>query len=249
MITSPLPIKPSLHNVAVQEGVLTDLSKIKFPTCKTLKENYLAMFLYLRNTGIECHFNYREMNYSQKAELIMAYLETPIDYSIPELTDTWVRILFQSCGASPVNICGIMNDLEAITFMAEKNDYINKLKDFLFSLPLFCIKRLKDNVSFDDVETTADTLNLVNLCHVITHPALNDLYQFVPEGFSPKFYESVFTEENEKLFQLIIPSFYSTVLYGLSQSSPDEFLEFLNGVVTVDEYETIGAETNASEEG
>lgn len=213
---------------AYENGYTADLSKIKFPTCKTIDDNMNALFVYLRNTGFKVTYDFREMNYAQKEALLKAYLSTNIDFEIKELTETWLNIFYASCGCINDGIESILNELELITFCSVNADLINTYITFLASLPLFMIIRTKLDIEMD-YESTDEELNLVNFYYIIKHPMSSDIT--LHSGVTPKNFTKYFTTDNDTLFSVVAEnSGLSVILYGMLSSSEDEFLEFLKGV-------------------
>lgn len=226
MLRTGLPYKESDIATAYEEGAIIDLSKVNFPTCKTLQENMHAMFVYLRNTGYNVQFDFIEMTYEQKVALLKEYLDTKIDYNIPELNTTWLSILYACLGIRINGMVSILNDLELITMQSAEFEYIKKIWQFLLSCPLFLIKRL--DVQYESTaEKTEEVPNLVNMYYILADKHADDLINRGAGDIPPLDYVNVFTVENTRLFEALQHCSFATFVYGIAASKDDEFKEFV----------------------
>lgn len=238
-IRTGVPYNPDDMAEIYENGAIVDLSKVNFPTCKSLEENMHALFVYLRNTGYKVTFDYSEMTYEQKVALLKEYLDTKIDYEIPELTSTWLAVLYACLEERIKGMESILNDLELVTMQAAEFKYVENIWKFLVSLPLFLIKRL-DLETFDSTaEKTDEDFNLVNFYYILQRPEVDDLINRGAGEIPPRDYEKLFTVENTRLFESLSNCSFTTFLQGLVNSDENEFQEFVKAVYTgeVDETE------------
>lgn len=230
MIRTGVPYKPEEMEEIYLNGAIVDLSKVNFPTCKTLKENMHALFVYLRNTGYNVDFDFREMTYEQKVALLKEYLDTKIDYNIPILNTTWLSILYACLGEKISSLDSILNELGLITIQAAEFKYVEKIWQFLVSLPLFLIKRLDLDTFESTAEKTSEDFNLVNFFYILEHAEIDDLINKGAGDIPPKDYENIFTVENTRLFEALKDCSFSTFIHGLTNSSDEEFHEFVKNL-------------------
>ena len=238
-IRTGVPYKPDEMAEIYENGAVVDLSKVNFPTCKSLEENMHALFVYLRNTGYKVTFDYTEMSYEQKVALLKEYLDTKIDYEIPELNTTWLSVLYACLGERIQGMVSILNDLELVTMQAAEFPYIEKIWKFIVSLPLYLIKRL-DLETFDSTaEKTDEDFNLVNFYYVLQQPEIDDLINKGAGDIPPRDYEKIFTVENTKLFECLNGCSFATFIQGMVNSEDEEFQEFVKNLYSneVDEAE------------
>ena len=229
-IRTGVPYNPEDMATIYEEGAVVDLSKINFPTCGTLKENMHALFVYLRNTGYKVSFDYREMTYEQKVALLKEYLDTNIDYEIPELNRTWLSVLYACLGERIVGMESILNDLELVTMQSAEFHYIEKIWQFLVSLPLYLIKRLNIDNFESTAEKTDEEFNLVNFYHVLKEPEIDDLINKGAGGMPPRDYVKLFTIENTRLFESLGNCSFATFIHGLVNSEEEEFRDFVTSL-------------------
>ena len=228
-IRTGVPYNPDMMAEIYENGAIVDLSKINFPTCGTLKENMHALFVYLRNTGYKVTFDYTEMTYEQKVALLKEYLDTKIDYEIPELNTTWLSVLYACLGERIKGMESILNDLELVTMQAAEFKYVENIWKFIVSLPLYLIKRL--DVEFDSkAEKTDEDFNLVNFYHVLEQPEIDDLINKGAGGIPPRDYEKIFTVDNTRLFESLNGCSFTTFIQGLVNSEDAEFQDFVKSL-------------------
>lgn len=226
MIKTGLPYKKEEISIAYKEGAIVDLSRVNFPTCKTLQENMKSLFIYLRNTGYDVQFDYTEMTYEQKVALLKEYLETRVDYNIPDLNTTWLSVLYACLGIRIKGMTSVLNDLELITMQAAEFEYIKKIWQFLVSLPLFLIKRL--DIEYEThTQKTEEVPNLVNMYYILEDSHIDDLINRGAGDMEPLDYVNLFTVENTRLFEALKDCSFMTFIYGLANSKDDEFKQFV----------------------
>lgn len=216
------------------EGVIVDMSEVKFPGCKTLEDNYKAALVYLRNTGFSTKFDFSKAEYQQKCAAIKTYLESPIAVNIPELNETIVAILFSTVDIKVEDSLNILNDLELVSFNAEYFDLILSMWKFVASLPLYAIKRLdpeKTGLSLaEDTLLTSEPaeFNCVNFLNVIKVPAFDKLFAFADE-LEPQMY-TVFTDDNEALLDAMQNLSFMVMLDAMCTQKPEDFVKVLEEI-------------------
>lgn len=228
MIRTGIPYGPEIMQQVYEEGAIVDLSRVRFPTCVTQQEQMHSLFVYLRNTGFNVQFDFTEMDYHQKVTLLKEYLDTNITYDIPELTSTWLCILYACLGERVKGMTSILNDLELVTMQADEFEYIKKIWTFIISLPLYLIKRLNVDGVYSTAEKTEEDFNLVNFYRILESPELDDLINKGAGGIPPKDYVKIFTVENTKLFESLKNCSFTTFMQGITSASDKEFQEFIN---------------------
>ena len=234
-IRSGLPYDDSIITEVYEKGATVDMSKISFPTIKTLDENMKAAITYLRNTGYKVKLDFSDMSFEQKVALMKAYLDTKVAYDIPELDNSWIKLLY-ACANFNLDIeNAILNDLELTCFMSTEKEYIMKLGYFIISLPVYLIKRLNTDIDMSGIEVCEDEVNVVNLLNIIKHPDFEPLME-MHSGLTLRDYPKVFTEENTELFEALSDTKFNIMLIGLVSEDPERFLNFLK-LITFGEYE------------
>ena len=232
MIWSGLPYSQEDIEKAYLEGAEIDMGKINFPNCKTLEENYETALVYLRNTGYNVVFHFENMNYEQNTALLKVYMNTKIKYDIPILDSTLLEILF-ACAQINKGLDSILNELELITFVAEQFEFCYNIWQMVASLPLFAISRLQcdgtEIVTMRGIEKCQDDFNTITLVNMIKIPEFDDLY-LLAEQIKPKFYEKVFTLENNELFEALTNLSFMIVLHGMMNEELDKYRSFLENI-------------------
>lgn len=233
MIWSGLPYSKEDIEKAFNEGAKVDMSKVNFPTCETLEENYQASFVYLRNTDYEVEFHFENMNYEQKVALIKTYYNTKIKYDIPILDSTLVAILFACAGYNKQLDC-ILNELELITFVADQFQFCSEIWTLVASLPLFAISRLEISdghplADLSNYEETDEAPNTITFINMMKTQGFDDLY-LLADQIKPKFYKNLFTVENTELFEAMLGLSFMPIIYGLVSEKPEDFKKFLESI-------------------
>ena len=222
VLKSGLPYSKDIIPDFYEHGGIVDLSNAKFPTCKTVEENTKAIFVYLRNTGYNVTFDFSKMDYAQKSALLIEYLNTKVEYDIPELNTTWLCILYACVGLKITDVDCILNDLELICFQSEQFDYVKGIWEFVLSLPLFPVSRLDADFLTQPCNQTDKEFNLVNFYGLIKHDLFEGLYDQAGQ-IEPVFYTKVFTDENNKLFDAITHLPFMAAFNLLATVSVPEF--------------------------
>lgn len=227
MATSGLPIADELMAEFYEKGGTIDMSNIKFPNIKDVEKTLRATFIYLRNTNYNnITYDFSRMDYSQKERLLNYYLDTDIEYTIDELTETWLCILYASVCKKPIEYRCILNELEMMTFHSANFDRIKDLWQFILSLPTFAISRLDADFIEIDMPRTDKEVNVVNLYSILKLEGINGLFEYAGE-IEPLFYEKLFTLDNNRLFESTIDMDFMKVLYGIVHTD----LRKLEGIV------------------
>lgn len=225
-IRSGLPYDEAVLSKVYDEGAVVNLAKVKFPTVKGVYDNMKAAITYLRNTDYDVTFDFSEMDYEQKSALLKAYLDTNVAYDIPELDNTWIKI-FYACAYIDLDIENeILNDLEIRCFISNEREYLIKWADFIISLPLYLILRLKVDLDISDLEVREEKVNVTNFLNILKRPEFEQV-MFMSGNVKPKNYINVFTLENNELFETLAATGFNVVLTGMVSENPEEFVEFL----------------------
>lgn len=232
-IRSGLPYSKENLHIVYEKGAVVDMADVKFPTCKTLEENYHAAITYLRNTNFEVTRDYKEMDYARKVALLSAYLNTKVKFGIPELDYTWLSILYACAGEKVESLLkkSILNELELITFTSDQFSLCKKVWDFVASLPLYAISRLDLKLDEDEkpFETTDEEFQTTNLMNIMKLPEFAGLYEF-SDQLEPKFYTKNFTMENTELFEALGTLPFMVALNGIVEAPVNEYKEFTDNI-------------------
>lgn len=233
MIWSGLPYSQEDIEKAYNEGADVDMSKVSFPNCKTLEENYSAALIYLRNTDYNVNLHFENMTYLQKSTLLKVYMNTKIKYDIPVLDSTLLAVMFACSDIKKKELDCILNDLELITFVAEQFQFCYDMWELVASLPLYAISRLEEGgkpvASMSEVPTTDKEPNTVTLINMMKLPEFDDLYTLADQ-IKPVFYTKLFTVENTELFEAMTNLSFMVVLHGLVTETPEKYKEFLQDI-------------------
>lgn len=216
------------------EGVIVDMSKVSFPGCKTLEDNYKAALVYLRNTGFDVTYDFSEATYQQKVAALKAYLESSVAVNIPDLNETVVAVLFSTVDIKVEDSLSVFNDLELLAFNTDHFETILEWWKFTASLPLYAIKRLdseKIGLSFEEdslLQSPKAEFNCVNFLNVIKVPAYDKLFAFTNE-LEPQMY-TVFTDDNEPLLEALKNLSFVVMLDAMCTQSPEDFIKILEEI-------------------
>lgn len=225
MIETGLPFDFEDMDKIANEGAVIDMSQTNYPIFNDEDVTRIT-FIYLRNTNFSnVILDFSKVDYLIKEKYLINYLYGDIEYSIRELSESLVKLLAKYKGMN-LNINSILTNEEENKFILNNEKLLNELDIFTYSLPLYSIYRLKTEdfkFDFSDIEKSSIKFNS-NICSLIEHPCWNLFYELQPT-FMPKFYENMFTDNNNKLFETIMKyTPFSILLYGMSNEK--EWKEF-----------------------
>ena len=215
MLKTRIPYNIELIEEIKENGAIVDLSSPDFPGIAPDKQLRTTL-VFLRNTGFEVRLDFSKCSYKEKRDYLILYLKEKIEIKNREFADSWYKILMEKSGFSCEEEC-ILSDEELVRFISEEADYIDHVINFIYSLPLYAMKRytLEDKAynmdSFD--ESAANDIS-DNICFVLEHPDILCLYMHTEK---PMFYTKIFTIENNKLFDAIQSLPFMSILFGLGK--------------------------------
>lgn len=227
MINTGLPYDTSIINDVKNNGALIDMSNINFPN---INNDIRVSYIYLRNTDFNVELDFTKCNSEFKKQFVYFYLFGDIVYNIESMNNTWMDIMFSFNGCNDV-ITGILAEDEIQSFVEKNREKIEIVNKFLFSLLLFPIIRLKD-YKFDtsDIETVDGKPFNENVYGIIRNNMFNTFLTLDGTN-SPLIFNDYFTEENNELFETIAKyTPYQALLYGLFNSSDDEWKLFVDNI-------------------
>ena len=237
MIKTGLPYDFETMQQIMQEGAIVDVTNISYPSIPK-EDNVKTSLIYLRNTNFDnVHLDFQKADYNLKSEFLDCYFSGgSFPCKLKELSDTILHAIFK--------ILNIDNKLETILTEQEETLYINSHKEQLneliqlsISLPLFLINRLDNidfEISFDDLEKSNDETckDIINL--IIDSPEFCLLYS-KDLGMQPKFYEKLFTLDNNILFENICNHTpFQTLMFGIAdEQNWNAFVNSIKEVINV----------------
>lgn len=224
MLETGLPYDFDIMEQIEQEGAIVDLSQTSYPNITDVEKTTL---IYLRNTDLKnIDLDFSKLPYESKEKFLLIYLNGNIEYSIDKLNETYIKLLAKYKNIDIENTETILTEDEENTFIEKNKDFMEELNCFVYSLPLFSISRLNTDdftFNYDDIEKSDYEFNS-NICFLISNPRWNIFYEEYP-NCSPKFYNKMFTENNNKLFETVMRfTPFSVLLYGMN--NPEEWEEF-----------------------
>jgi len=233
MLNSGLPYSDEILNKPMDEHLIVDMSDIKFDGI--LMSQYANIsIIYLRNTDLKnIKLDFTKSDYDFKCDMLKQYLIGDIEYQIVELDDTWLKILGMYYNTSyNTNDC-ILTDDEMKKFIEDNEKLIIDVLTFCFSLPLYPLSRLdmveEDKFTFDDVTHICGKPFNSNICNLIKNECFMLLFDNNDISIKPHFYDDIFTESNNKLFECVSKyTPFTALLYGMS--SGDGWKEFSKGL-------------------
>ena len=230
-ISSGLPYDMDKMNTIKENGVIVDMSNIHYPSIAQ-EDNVRVTYIYLRNTDFDdVELDFKNTSYDFKKQFVKFYLMGDIEHNIPEMNETWIKILGAYCNQY-FEANSILNGHEISQFIEEEKDLVVQVLTFIYSLPLYPISRLdmeKDEAIVDDIQHVQGKPINDNICGIIKDSYFNILFS-ADIGITPIFYDDIFTESNNKLFEIItMYTPFTTLLYGMNQ--PHEWNTFMDGMV------------------
>lgn len=233
-----LPYSFDKMNEIQEFGALVDMSNLSFPCTKDNDDVRIA-YIYLRNTDFsKIKLDFSKCSFDYKSRFILFYLFGDIEYNIREMNETWMQILimFNNEYSELIENDVIMSKDEICEFIKNNKEKIQLLNSFIFSLSLYPIYRLEnDKPSFDDIEIIEGKVINNDVIGIIKHKLFNSLLT-LDYNDKPYFFKDIFTDDNNILFETIgqyTP--YMALLYGMINSSDDEWESFIKGLHTAND--------------
>lgn len=234
MINTGLPFDFDDMSSIAEEGAIVDMSNLNYPLIDE-SENVKTSFIYLRNTDYQnIDLDFSKVSYDIKEQFLIFYLEGDIEYSIKELSNTWIKILLKYKNIDE-DVCSILTDDEIKMFISNNESLVSNLEIFAYSLPLFSISRLDTEdfeFDFDTIKKTDYKFN-ANVCSIIQNNLWNLIYIETPNT-EPMFYTNMFVDDNNLLFETIMKyTPFSVLLYGMNNQ--EEWKEFASMIQQIGE--------------
>lgn len=219
MIQTGLPYDFETMQQIMQEGAVVDVTNANYPSIPK-EDNVKTSLIYLRNTNFDnIQLDFSKAGYDVKLEFLERYFSgESFPCKLKELSNTILHSLFKILNIDN-NLQSILTEDEEIAYIKSHEKQLNELIDLIYSLPLFLIHRLDNvdfDISFDDVEKTNDESckTIINL--IIDSPEFG-LFYSVNKNISSKFYENIFTLDNNTLFENICNyTPFQALLFGLA---------------------------------
>lgn len=218
-----------------EHGAIIDMSNLNYPNINK-EDNIRVTYIYLRNTGYSnIDLDFSNTEYSFKEQFLLYYLKGDIEYIFEECTNTWIKIIgFYNQQDFPIE--SILTNEEIENFIKNNKDYLEEINRFIISLPLYPISRLDFNkdekLDFNEIETVEDKLFNNSICDIIRNQYFMFIYDTL-ENDTPVFYKSIFTEDNNELFDTILKfTPFSVLLYGMGQENWSEFVSDVENLIT-----------------
>lgn len=228
MIETGLPYNMDLMDQISQEGALVDMSSVSFPGI-TEENKIRTCFIYLRNTGFKgIKLDFSKCSYEEKAKFLKEYLTTDIIYSIPELNTSWLKICTNAI--EQIEYPCILDAKERIKFFKENEEFLQNLMLFFFSLPVYLFSRFKiegnrifnlNKVQHSEIiPCNANGYNLIDAEFI-------DLINYFSPEVTPIFFDKIFTEENNDLFERLKDLSCYNFIQTMATWTPEDFLELV----------------------
>lgn len=219
-VVTGLPYDINLMIERIQnEGAIVDVSQINFPNATSIDQQVRTTLIYLRNTNFpNTTLDFSHVPQDQFQYWLKGYITSDITFSVPELNEMWLYVL--GYYLSGTNYSDYITNETLDQFIKENQQLVDQLIDFYNSLLLYVLKRLTDEnvIDFSDVKHQSEVLfsaNAYNLLHLSNFSDLTDSIER-----EPVFFDSLFTETNNDLFEMIgeyTP--YAALLYGMVEDT------------------------------
>lgn len=229
-VVTGLPYDINLMIERIQnEGAIVDVSQINFPNTTSIDQQVRTTLIYLRNTNFpNTTLDFSHVPQDQFQYWLKGYITSDITFSVPELNEMWLHVL--GYYLSGTNYSDYITNETLDQFIEDNRQLVDQLIDFYNSLLLYVLKRLTDEnvIDFSDVKHQSEVLfsaNAYNLLHLTNFSDLTDSIER-----EPVFFDNLFTETNNDLFELIgeyTP--YTALLYGMSQDV-DKFKQVIDDI-------------------
>lgn len=203
MIHTGLPYRMEEITEIAQNGAVVNMDSLSFPTIPEDKQISTA-FIFLRNTGFPLvSLDFSRCSYEKKEAYLQEYLETDMLVKYEEFSDTVIAVLdslfFQNTG----NMESFLVSEECQKFISRNKKLLLKLLQFLASVPVYALYRLKLNgeaYSLSDIPETEVKIG-INYLNLLSYEDMQ--YIMFHTGLEPLFYTKIFTEDNNELFSAL----------------------------------------------
>lgn len=244
-IVTNLPYSEELEPEIAENGAIVDLSKFFFPH-QLMSDPIKTAFIYLRNTGY-CNlvFDFSKCDYNRKKEYLIKYMQSNMHFLCPELVSTWLYIMNYYQGfifkmaesvdqEDSVSLFSILNKEEIEQFISEYKDTIESYLQFIQSLPIYLIIRLKTEIKIEnDFPRFEGEKNFgKNIYYLARNNACN-LLMIGNHQFETLYYKDEFTEENNELFESLYGLDYYQYLRTIA-TEPELWKEIMTSLIELD---------------
>ena len=229
-VVTGLPYDINLMIERIQnEGAIVDVSQINFPNITSIDQQVRTTLIYLRNTNFpNTTLDFSHVAQDQFQYWLKGYITSDITFSVPELNEMWLHVL--GYYLSGTNNCDYITNETLDQFIEDNRQLVDQLIDFYNSLLLYVLKRLTDEnvIDFSDVKHQSEVLFSANAYNLLQLTNFSDLTDSIER--EPVFFDKLFTETNNELFELVgehTP--YTALLYGMSQDV-DKFKQVIDDI-------------------
>lgn len=215
-IVTGLPYDINLMIDRIQnEGAIIDVSKINFPNVTSKEQTVRTTLIYLRNTN----FPNTELDFSHVAQedfqyWLKTYITCDITFSVPELNEMWFYVIGYCVTGQ--NFSDYMTNETIESFVLANSELIDQLIDFYNSLLLYAMKRLSNDniIDFSDVKHQPTHMFSNNAYNLLRLTNFFDVMDVVDR--EPVFFDDLFTDTNNELFDMIsVHTPYTALFYGM----------------------------------
>jgi hypothetical protein len=204
-----------IDEILQDETAVVDMSQISF--AEDADENYRIAMIYLRNINYSGKLDFSNVSYENKAKFLKKYITRDIkflqlkelDYTILKLYNTGFK-----------NLKSIFVGKEASKFKKENKELLDEMLQFILSLPLYIISRIKKETL--DVTQNAKCIDTIpnSLDCVYSLLDYSELEALVlSSNTEPCFYTEVFKEENNTLYSKVSKMAFASILDVLFESA------------------------------
>lgn len=234
-VVTGLPYDINLMIERIQnEGAIIDVSQIKFPNVTSIDAQVRTTLIYLRNTNFpNTELDFSKVEQDQFENWLVGYITSDITYSVPELNEMWLCVL--GYYLTNVNYSDYINNDTLNNIVENNKELIDQLIDFYNSLLLYVLKRLTNEniIDFSDVKHQQDVLFKANAYNLLYLTNLNDVVDVIDR--EPVFFDSLFTDTNNDLFNMVVQHTpYTALLYGMmhDRQNFNHIVDSLNQMVS-----------------
>ena len=193
--------------LSTTDELVIDMSNLGFD-CDISKKKFYA-FIFIRNTGIKAELDFEKCSYEDKEEYLLMFMKSDIEVKCPILASTWIEII--SFDDSEIYLPSILNKDEIKKFIDNNGEFVNNLKQFINSLPIYAMYKFNKvsdiDISMDEFESTDnDEIKLANFYQLTEFDRFILLLDDNPsDNHKPILYTKMFDNpENEYNFMHIM---------------------------------------------